>query len=207
MGSSKRWALKKASVLVLMCAVAAQALGCAGPPPLAPPPRVVGAVADYVIGVTDLLEIKVWRQPELSAEVVVRRDGKISMSLVDDLQAEGLTALGLKKVVTDALSEFINSPQVSIVIKAMNSNVASVIGGGVARSGIIPLQRNTRVLDAIASMGGFTTFAQKDDVRILREDESGRQIEYGFDYNAFIKGKAPDSNMLLEPGDTVVVPD
>ena len=189
-----------------VCSLLLVALACTAPPAALPPERVVGEVGAYVIGVPDVLQIRVWKQDQLSVEAVVRTDGKISMPLLQDVQAEGLTPEELRDVLTERLSEFIVAPQVNVMVKTMNSNIASVVGGGVARSGVVPLQRHMRVLDAIATMGGFTTFAQKDDIRVLREID-GLQVEYRFDYDAFIRGSAPTSNMLLEPGDTIVVPD
>lgn len=182
------------------------ALACRSAPPQLPPERVVGEVQTYEIGVPDLLRIHVWKQEELSSDVVVRPDGQISLPLIQDVQAEGLTPEELRDVVTERLAEFIVAPQVNVMVREMRSNTASVVGGGVARSGVVPLTRNTRVLDAIATMSGFTQFAKKGDIRILR-DVGTRQVEYRFDYDAFIGGRAPNSNMLLEPGDTIVVPD
>lgn len=172
----------------------------------APETRVVGAAPEYVIGVPDLLELTVWQQPDLSGPVLVRRDGKISVPLLGDTQAEGLTPEQLAERIRLGLSEFVANPHVDIAVTEMRSQVASVIGGGVLRSGIVPLQRNTRVIDALASMGGLTPFAKKSKIRILR-DTPGGQVEYRFDYSAFIKGRAPDSNILLEPGDTIIVPE
>jgi polysaccharide export outer membrane protein len=182
-------------------------LGCAAPPPPpAPAARVVGAAREYVIGVPDLLEMTVWQQPDLSGSVLVRSDGKISVPLLGDIQAEGLTPEALAEQIQAALSDFVAKPHVDIAVVEMNSQVASVIGGGVVRSGTVALQRNTRVIDAIASMGGLTAFAKKSKIRILRDTPEG-QIEYPFDYSAFIKGRAPASNIFLEPGDTVIVPE
>lgn len=197
-----------AAALVAICALAT---GCSWlfPPPLPigpPDSRVVGQVEDYVIGVPDELTITVWQHPDFSGPALVRRDGKISVPLMGDIQAEGLTPEQLAETIRLALSEFISNPRVDVSVTAMNSQVASVIGGGVQRSGVVRLQHNTRVIDAIAEMGGFTPFAKKRDIRILRDTASG-QIEYGFDYIAFIKGQAPSSNLLLLPGDTVVVPE
>ena len=191
---------------VAAVAIAAIAAGCANPPAELPPERVVGEVEAYIIGVPDLLTVHVWKQPELTSEVVVRRDGKISLPLIQDVQAEGLTPEELQQVITDKLAEFIVAPQVNVTVKLMRSQIVSVVGGGLNRSGVVELQRNTRVLDAIAVMGGFTPFARKGNIRILREVD-GRQVEYAFDYDAFIAGRAPDTNLLLEPGDTIVVPD
>jgi polysaccharide export outer membrane protein len=176
--------------------------------PASPPPesRVVGEAREYVIGVPDLLQLTVWQHPDLSGPVLVRRDGKISVPLLGDTQAEGLTPEALAEQIRVALSEFVAKPHVDIAVTEMNSQVASVIGGGVVRSGTVELQRNTRVIDAIAAMGGLTAFAKKSQIRILRDTPEG-QAEYHFDYSAFIKGRAPDSNIFLEPGDTVIVPE
>lgn len=198
----RRWQSQVALIgtLVLAC-------GCAAsPPPPSPPARVVGAAREYVIGVPDLLELTVWQQPDLSGSVLVRRDGMISVPLLGDVQAEGLTPKALAELIRVSLSDFVAKPHVDIAVLEMNSQVASVIGGGVVRSGTVALQRNTRVIDAIASMGGLTAFAKKTRIRILRDTPDGH-VEYHFDYSAFIKGLAPESNIFLEPGDTVIVPE
>ncbi|MCA9503952.1 MAG: polysaccharide biosynthesis/export family protein [Myxococcota bacterium] len=190
---------------VALAALAALAVGCAGrgaPPPPEPTP---GAREDYVIGIPDVLKIVVWRNPELSVEVPVRRDGKISVPLVDDVQAEGLTPEELKEVLTEALAEYVTAPDVTVIVQQTNSHTVTVVGA-VARSGQIPLTRQMRVLEAIATMGGFNTWAAKDRVKIIRKD-GDRTVEYRFSFGAYSAGKAPDSNILLRPGDTIVVPD
>ena len=189
---------------VLLCV--AFALGCTstGAPP--PPEIPAGERQDYVIGIPDLLKVVVWRNPELSVEVPVRTDGKISVPLVDDVQAEGLTAEELKEVLTEALSEFVTAPDVTVIVQQSNSHTVTIVGA-VARSGQLPLVRQTRVLEAIATMGGFTAWAKKDQVKVLRPSEDGGVTEYVFNYGAYAAGKAPRSNLLLQPGDTVVVPD
>ena len=187
-------------MLVLVGACASKA------PPPTPQARIVGAVEDYVIGVPDLLELTVWQHPDLSGPALVRRDGKISVPLMGDIQAEGRTPEALAEQIRVELSQFISNPHVDIAVTEMRSQVASVIGGGVLRSGIVTLQHNTRVIDAIAAMGGLTPFAKKGKIRILRDTPEG-QVEYPFDYSDFIKGRAPTSNILLEPGDTIIVPE
>lgn len=200
-GAGRRLRVATAALFVMWVSAA-----CTTPPPPLPAPRVVGEVQPYTIGVPDVLQIRVWKQDQLTVEVVVRTDGKISMPLLQDVQAEGLTPEELRDVLTERLAEYIVAPQVNVMVRLMKSNIVSIVGGGVARSGVVELQRHTRVLDAIATVGGFTTFAQKDDIRVLREID-GVQVEYRFDYDAFIAGDAPTSNMVLEPGDTIVVPD
>jgi polysaccharide export outer membrane protein len=181
------------------------AMGCASPGAPPPPEPAPGDRQDYVIGIPDLLRIHVWRSPELSVEVPVRSDGKISVPLVDDVQAEGLTTEELKEVLTEALSDYVTAPDVTVIVEQINSHTVTVVGA-VGRSGQLPLVRQTRVLEAIATMGGFTIWAKKDRVKIFRRTELG-QTEYVFNYGAYSAGKAPKSNILLQPGDTVVVPD
>lgn len=183
----------------------ALAVGCASPGAPPPPEPDAGAREDYVIGIPDILKIVVWRNPELSVEVPVRRDGKISVPLVDDVQAEGLTPHELKEVLTAALAEYVTAPDVTVIVSQTNSHTVTVVGG-VARSGQIPLTRQMRVLEAIATMGGFNAWAKKDRVKVIRK-VGNESIEYGFNFGAFAAGKAPDSNLLLRPGDTVVVPE
>ena len=173
---------------------------------LSPPTRVVGAVDDYVIGVPDLLLLTVWQQPDFTGPLLVRRDGKVSVPMMGDIQAEGLTPAALAEKIRVALSQYISNPRVDIAVTEMRSQVASVLGEGVLRSGIIELRGNTRVIDAIAAMGGFSPFAKKDEIRVLRDTPEG-QVEFRFDYNAFIRGRDPASNIQLEPGDTVIVPE
>ena len=107
----------------------ALALGCRSAPPQLPPERVVGKVETYRIGVPDLLRVHVWKQDEISSDVVVRPDGQISLPLVQDVQAEGLTPEELKEVITEELSEFISAPDVTVVVSQMNSQQASILGG------------------------------------------------------------------------------
>jgi polysaccharide export outer membrane protein len=160
----------------------------------------------YQIGVTDLLRISVWKNPELSVDVPVRSDGMISVPLIDDVQAEGLTPQELKEVIADHLSEFVAAPDVTVLVIQMNSRFVSVIGE-VRNAGRVALTRDLRVLEAIAEVGGFSTFADKGDVRIVRRELSGAEVEYRFDYGAYIRGTAPGSNLVLRPGDTIIVPD
>ena len=197
--------VSRLSRMAAIAALIALAFGCAGagaPPPPEPAP---GEREDYVIGIPDVLKVVVWRNPELSVEVPVRRDGKISVPLVDDVQAEGLTPEELKEVLTEALAEFVTAPDVTVIVQQTNSHTVTVVGG-VVRSGQIPLVRQMRVLEAIATMGGFNTWAKKEQIKIIRQSGHG-MVEYVFNYGAFSSGKAPESNLLLQPGDTVVVPE
>ena len=178
---------------------------CEAPTPMPEELHGVGARETYVIGATDQLLVTVWKNPELSNRLVVRTDGMISVPLLDDVQAEGLTAEELKEVLTEALSEYISNPDVTVVVVGMNSNSISIMGG-VNRSGEIPLQKETRVLQAIARSGGFSLWAKKSKVKIFRPGADGL-VEYRFDYDAYLAGKAPGTNIVLKAGDTIVVPD
>jgi polysaccharide export outer membrane protein len=193
-------------LLIVAFAVALGHLVACVPPPLPAEELLgVGEREPYVIGVTDQLTITVWKNPELSGRLVVRSDGMVSVPLLDDVQAEGLTAEELREVVTEALSEFISNPDVTVVVVGMNSNSIAIMGG-VNRSGELPLQKETRVLQAIARSGGFSTWAKKGQVKIFRQTPDGL-AEYRFDYDAYLAGKAPGTNIVLKAGDTVVVPD
>ncbi len=176
------------------------------PPDSAPAPAPTQEDREYRIGVPDLLELTVWQHPDVSGPLLVRRDGRVSVPLVGDVAAEGRTPTELASAIREGLGEYIAKPRVDIAVTEMRSQVASVIGGGIEREGQVELQRNTRVIEAIAAMGGVTPFAKKRRIRILRNTPDG-QIEYHFDYTAFIRGEAPDSNLILEPGDTIIVPD
>jgi polysaccharide export outer membrane protein len=188
-------------VLMLMLLV----LGCARPAADPPPDEKMGLRVPYVIGIPDILRITVWKNPELSVEVPVRSDGKISVPLLDDVQAEGLTPAELKEVISGKLARYISSPSVTVIVLQANSQVVTVVGG-VIRAGTLPLNRQMRVLEVIAAVGGFNTWANRSDIRILRPTVDGL-VSYRFNYSAYVAGKEPDSNILVEPGDTIVVPE
>jgi polysaccharide export outer membrane protein len=200
--SARRWAWTLALVLTLPL------LGCFGrgltPPPPDPNPL---ERETYVIGVRDMLRITVWKNPELGVNVVVRMDGKISVPLLDDVQAEGLEPMELKEVLARDLAEYIAAPDVTVIVAQMNSRFVSMLGDGVRRNMRVPLSLHLRVLEAIAMAGGFTAFADKDNIRIVRRQEDGAEVEYRFNYDAYIKGRAPGTNIVLQNGDTVIVPD
>jgi len=192
--------------ITALAGLAVGAAACAGRQLAPPPPDPVAEEKEYRIGVTDVLRITVWRNAELSVDVPVRPDGKISVPLLDDVEAEGLTPQELKEVLTRELAEFITAPDVTVMIAQMNSRFVSVMGG-VPREGRVPLTENLRVLEAIATAGGFDTFAQKNDVRIIRRKPDGTETEYRFDYGSYIKGNAPGTNIMLQSGDTIIVPE
>lgn len=196
----KRACLPAVALLATACNVLMPA---AVPPPMTEPS---GPPAEYVIGAGDVLGIRVWKNPELSVDVPVRPDGKISVPLLDDVQAMGLTTVELKTLLTQEMSEYIANPDITVVVNQMNSKRAFVIGE-VRGNGAISLATETRVLDAIIGLGGFGPFANKKRVKVIRKGPDGQDIEYPFNYDAYVAGDAPGTNILLEPGDIVVVPD
>jgi polysaccharide export outer membrane protein len=183
------------------------AVGCAARSPSPPPPDPVPMAREtYVIGVMDGLRVTVWKNPELSVDVPVRPDGKISVPLIGDVQAEGLTPEELAEVIARELEEYVNPAQVTVVVREMNSQYVSVMGE-VARTARVPLRSELRVLEAITLAGGFGQFANKSNVRVVRRQADGSEVEYRFDYDAYIAGAAPGTNIVLQHGDMVIVPD
>jgi polysaccharide export outer membrane protein len=188
-----------------LVALALLSTACARPAADSPPDEQLGLRVPYVIGIPDILRITVWKNPELSVEVPVRSDGKISVPLLDDIQAEGLTPAELKEVISGKLAEYISSPSVTVIVLQANSQTVTVVGG-VLRAGTLPLNRQMRVLEVIAAVGGFNTWANRSDIRILRPTPEGI-VSYRFNYSAYVAGKEPESNILVEPGDTIVIPE
>jgi polysaccharide export outer membrane protein len=159
---------------------------------------------EYKIGPQDVLQIDVWKEAELTRKVPVRPDGKISLPLLNDVQAAGLTPAQLSSVLTEGLKKFINSPQVTVTVSEINSRRV-YITGEVAHAGAIPLLPNMTVLQALSSSGGFTQFAKIKAIYILRT-EDGKQVKHPFNYKDVRAGKNTDQNILLLPGDEIVVP-
>jgi len=162
-----------------------------------------GSPSDYVIGADDMLKISVWKEPDLSETLPVRPDGKISMPLLNDIPAAGLTPLQLKDSITDKLKKYIADPRVTVVVTAMNSRRVFVTGE-VVHSGPLALLPHMTMLQALAQ-AGFTQFANLKSIYLLRT-ENGRQVKLPFNYKDVVKGNHPEQNILLKPGDTLVVP-
>jgi polysaccharide biosynthesis/export protein len=169
----------------------------------APAAQESGAPSDYVIGADDTLRISVWKEPDLSELLPVRPDGKISMPLLNDIPAAGLTPLQLKDSITEKLKKFIADPRVTVVVTAMNSQRVFV-SGEVLHSGPITLLPHMTMLQAL-SQAGFTQFASLKAIYLLRT-ENGKQEKIPFNYKEVIKGNHPEQNIMLKPGDTLVVP-
>jgi polysaccharide export outer membrane protein len=158
---------------------------------------------DYVIGADDNLHIAVWKEVDLTTSLPVRPDGKISLPLLNDVQAAGLTPMQLADSITEKLKKYIADPRVTVVVTAMNSRRIYVLGE-VLHTGAVPLLPNMTVLQALAT-AGFTQFANLKGIYVLRT-ENGRQVKLPFNYKQVVKGADPRQNIALKPGDTVVVP-
>ena len=155
----------------------------------------------YVIGAEDSLHIAVWKEPDLTATLPVRPDGKISMPLLNDVQAAGLTPMQLADSITEKLKKYVTDPRVTVVVTAMNSQRIYMLGE-VLHTGAMALTPNMTVLQALAT-AGFTQFANTKGIYVLRQ-KNGKQEKIPVNYKQLIKGNA--QNISLKPGDTVVVP-
>ncbi len=167
------------------------------------PADAVGLAIDpktYVIGAEDILRISVWREQDLSGVKGVRPDGKITMPLIGDLQASGLTPERLTAQLKQALSEYVKQPEITVEVIQVNSKSYSITGA-VNRPGRYPLAVAKTVFEAVNDAGGFREFANEKDVIILRKD--GTRLH--FNYKEFVKGKHPEKNIAMENGDTILV--
>jgi len=174
----------------------------AKPADTAKPAEVVPA--GYIVGDSDIIRVNVWKEPEVSQTVVVRTDGNISLPLINEVKVSGMTPLQIQDMVAEKLKGFLNSPQVTVTVIEIRSKRA-FITGEVARPGTYSLNAQTTVLQLIAQAGGFTPFAKRDSIIVLRT-EDGRQSRLKFKYKEVVQGKKSEQNIALHPGDTVVVP-
>ncbi len=159
----------------------------------------------YVIGNDDRLAINVWKEPDLTQTLPVRSDGKISLPLIGDVQAAGRTPHDLEVEISAKLRTYMTAPEVTVMVLQINSQKFNILGR-VAKPGSYSLSTTTTVLDAIAEAGGFQDFAKQKNVYILRAKAGGGEDRIHFNYKDVIRGKAPQENIRLQPGDTIVVP-
>ena len=160
--------------------------------------------AGYVIGVEDVLSIVFWKDKEMSADVVVRPDGKISLPLLNDVQAAGNTPEQLGQALVAASSKYIEQATVTVIVKEINSRKVFILGQ-VAKPGAFPLIGTMNVLQLIALAGGVLEYADAKNVTVVRK-ENGEERRFKFNYKDVVKGKNEQQNIQLQPGDTVVVP-
>ncbi|TKB91218.1 MAG: sugar ABC transporter substrate-binding protein [Nitrospira sp.] len=170
------------------------------------------APSDFFLGPEDVLKVMVWKSPDLSGEVMIRPDGTITMPLIGDVPAAGLTANVLAKRIGDRLTEYVSSPVVTIQVKEVNSYFIYVLGE-VVKPGKYPLKSYANVVQGISLAGGFGPFANKNKIKVLRNISTGpeghekkRQIEIPVHYNDILSGTAVPGNFFLRSGDVIVVP-
>jgi polysaccharide export outer membrane protein len=159
----------------------------------------------YVIGAEDVLDVYVWKEPEMSKSVPVRPDGMISLPLIGEVKAAGNTPVQLQGILADSMKKYVSDPQVTIIVEKVSSLSFNMVGE-ISKPGYYPLTRRMTVLDAIALAGGFRDFAKTKKVYILRVSADGSEQRIPFNYNQVIKGKNPQQNIELQPRDTIVVP-
>jgi polysaccharide biosynthesis/export protein len=183
---------------------AAPAANTAGPAAVAAaPPLTPAAPMDYVIGPEDILFVTVWKNDTLSRQVPVRPDGKISLPLLHDVHAAGLTAMQLRDKVAFALAEFVPNPEVSVIVTDVRSFRVSILGE-VNRPGVLQLRSDTSMLEALAMAGGFRDFASPSKITVFRKDSYGNTHKLRFNYNRAVRGD--EDNLALKTGDVIVVP-
>jgi polysaccharide biosynthesis/export protein len=157
----------------------------------------------YVIGPEDVLHVAVWKEADLTATEPVRADGKISLPLLNDVQAAGLTPMQLSESLTEKLKKFVADPRVTVVVTAINSKKVYMLGE-VSHAGAMTMSPNMTVMQALAS-AGINQFANTKKIYVLR-NESGKKVKYPVNYRKLIKGQDIEHDYSLQPGDTIVVP-
>jgi polysaccharide export outer membrane protein len=165
----------------------------------------VSAPDEYVIGAGDVLQINVWKETDASVEgVIVRPDGRISMPLLKEVAVAGLTPTRAEQVISAQLSKFINDTDVTVVVKEINSKKIYVVGG-VKKEGPIPYTYRMTILQALSEAGGLGEYAKRSRIYVLRR-ENGKDVRLRFDYDAVLRGERVEMNIVLIPGDTLVIP-
>jgi len=158
----------------------------------------------FVIGNDDVLAINVWKEPDISRSIPVRSDGKISLPLVGEVQAAGLTPLKLEKDIAEKLKSYISEPEVTVMVQQVNSQKFNILGQ-VSKPGSYVIANSPTVLDAIALAGGFRDFAKRKSIYVLRHSPSG-ETRLPFNYKEVSEGRNMSQNVQLQPGDTIIVP-
>ena len=185
------------------------ALGCATPSKEALDEAAKPVSKEFLLGPEDVLEVTVWRNQDLSRTVVVRPDGKISLPLIGDVQASGLTSAQVAAKIAARLTEFKENPNVSVSLKEVNSYFIFVLGE-VLKPGKYPLKSYATVLQGVSLAGGFTLYASKNRMQVIRTLTNGdgkeNQLRIPVPYNDLVSGKGEIENFVLKSGDTIVVP-
>jgi len=192
------------STILIAVAVLAGSLSSAFAqrPPLNPIARAYGE-SEFKLGPEDVVEVFVYKEPELSTTVVVRPDGKISLPLIGELSVNGRTAVELQKEVAQKLTQYIEQPTVNVIVKEVNSAKVSVLGE-VKTPGVYKIRDRATVLDAVALAGGFTEYAKRDKVKLIRIETNGKQQQFVINVNDQLKGGKVDLFYVL-PYDKIYV--
>lgn len=198
--------LRKSATVILALILTCGTCDAGGPPNKAKAPNAVPpASEEYVIGPDDLLAVNVWKEPEISRNVVVRPDGRISLPLAGDMRASGRSPVQLEADIKALLLNYLANPEVTVIVQEARSQKFNILGE-VEHPGAYPLSRSMTVLDAIALAGGLRDFAKGRKVYVLRIQSDGARVRLPFNYNDVIKGRSLSQNVELKPRDTVVVP-
>lgn len=190
------------AVLLVLLAVG-QAFAQQPARPAAPVAPQSGTAEEYVIGPEDLLAISVWKNDAMSRVVPVRPDGMISLPLLDDVKAAGLTPMQLRDLVAQKLSEHVQSPAVSVIVNEVRSFKVSVIGE-ILKPARYELKSRTTILDVLSMAGGFNQFADRKRLAVIRHEGGGKTRRIRVDYTKVVTGD--EENLTLKPGDIVIVP-
>jgi polysaccharide export outer membrane protein len=158
----------------------------------------------YLIGPNDILNIFVWKEADLTRDVTVMPDGKITYPLIGEITAQGRTASELKKTIADRLQNFVTAPEVTVIVRESRSQVVYTIGK-LTRPGPYPLAPGMTVMQALSAAGGFAEWADNKNILIIRR-EGGKETQLRFNYKEFTSGEKLEQNILLRSGDTLVVP-
>lgn len=169
------------------------------------PAAAVDVPPEYVIGPQDVLGINFWRDADMTGDVTVRPDGRITLPLIGDVTAAGLTPEQLKKVIHQGAAKLIEDPTITVIVRQINSRKV-FITGQVTTPGAHVLTGPLTVMQLISLAGGLTEYAKKKDITVMRTEPNGKQTVMPFNYSDVAKGKSLSQNIVLKPGDTVVVP-
>lgn len=191
------------AMIVSGCALAQTTPATPAAPAVANEPKAATDDPRYVIGPEDTLNINVWKEQELTGPVPVRPDGKISLPLLNDVQAAGLTPMQLANNISEQLKKFISEPRVTVTVTNIQSKRVFMVGQ--LKAGAFPLLPDMTVLQALSAAGCCSEFANTKKIYVLRT-ENGKQVKYPFNFKEALKGNHPEQNILLKPGDTIVVP-
>jgi polysaccharide export outer membrane protein len=205
-----RQARRILGICLLIASTAASALAQTAATPAAkgatasPAAASADVPADYAVGPEDVLFVNFWKDPEMTGDVTVRPDGRITIPLLGDIEAAGLSPTQLSDVILEKAKKQFKDPTVTVVVKTINSRKV-YITGQVANPGAFPLTGPRTVMQLIALAGGLTEYADKKNITINRT-EHGKAVSVKFNYNDVAKGKNLSQNIVLKPGDTVLVP-